>query len=588
MALRLGFGFQRSIRPWYTATSAASSPIIPIISESRSSGVAPLSVHFDATGTTSSTATDPLAELDYWWDYNDPSGSFSGGKRGFIASHVFDQPGTYVVTLYVRDIFGNVSSTTVTITVTDPDTVFSGTNTICVSTDGDFTGANAGCTQVTSSDFDATMVSYFAAGKRVLLKRGQTFTSSATVAITATSAAILGAWGTGGSQDSRGIDSDAPIIEVAHNSNVLTFGSSGSTIIANDVRVMDLTFNYTNGGTSGHFAAFSYRGDQLLFYRLKNASGQFNYDFNLSTSVPKSYGIDPPDLNCVANCDFSIGSRGYGAYIGGLRWMLLNTEFGTSGSSTHGTRVQFGRKCHFAGMTWNKATGSTHSMTLRAHDHIDGQEDTTDSRYFVVDGCYTRCGTVWPWHIGSESTGHEEYVDDVLVTSCEFEVGTGANNSYQIHTGGRRITIANCTLRVNAGESITSCGLAFVETYGLAPQAAPSSIRIVNNTVATNTTMSGTIRLLNATAGDIALQNNILYAPNASTRTISSGSGATVTADHNLLDTDPTFVSWSDYNLQAGSAARNYGTPVAWTLRDSDGELRDFATSPDAGAFEYV
>jgi hypothetical protein len=566
-----------------------SQPITIALTPSRTSGVAPLAVHFDLTGTTGDNATNPFAELDYWADFDDPSGSFDGGNRGAVVSHVFDAPGTYDVVFYVRDILGNLATRGVTITVSDPDVVFAGTDTVCVASDGDFTGAPSGCTQVTSSDFDAVALAYLGSGKRVLFKKGQTFTSSATVAITATSAAILGAWGTVGTLDARGIDSNAPIVSVAHNSNVLTFGSSGSTIIANDVRVMDIDFRYTNGGTSGHFAAFSYRGDQLLFYRLKNSSGQFNYDFNLSTSVPETYGIDPPDLNCIANCDFSIGSRGYGAYIGGLRWMLLNTAFGTSGSSTHGTRVQFGRKCHFAGMVWAKAASSTHSFTIRAHDHVAGQEEETGSRYHVVDGCTTDCGTVWPWHIGSESTGHEEYVDDVLVDGCVFNVGTGANNSYQIHTGGRRITIANCTVNVNAGEGITSCGLAFVDTYGLSPQAAPEDVRIIHNTVATDVTMSGTIRLLNATSGsNIFLQNNILYAPAATTRTLKTGA-ATVTVDHNLLDIDPSFVALpGDLHLQSGSAARDYGTPVAWSFRDADGVLRDYTTSPDAGALEYV
>lgn len=565
-----------------SSSTSVESAISVVLTPSRTSGVAPLAVHFDLTGTVGDNATEPFLELDYWADFDDPSGSFDGGNRGAVVSHVFDQPGTYHVAFYVRDILGNLASRGVTITVTDPDTVFAGADTICVATDGVFTGAPSGCTQVTSSDFDATVASYLANGKRLLFKRGQTFTSSATATIATTTAAILGAWGTGGTVDERGIDSDAPIIQCAHDNDLLNIGDHATTTECADLRIMDLECNYTNAGTAASMVAYDYRADNVLIYRISDGTGLFRNCVNLSTSVPDFYAIDPGALIFVANCDFA-GAGDYVWYAGGEKYSLLNSNLGNV-TVQHVARMQWGTKLHIAGCTFGVPAASKHSLTVRAHDHTT---DADDSRYVVIDGCSTTCGTVWAWHIGSESTGHDERVDDVLVTGCHFQFSTGSNNGYALHTGSRRLTVSNCTMGADSGVGLTSCRFLFVDTYGSGTQPAPEGIRCVHNTVTTLTSLTGNWRLVNATAGDVEVRNNILYAPSAGSLTVTTGA-ATFTASNNLSGTDPSFVSPpADLHLQVGSAARDYGTPVAWALRDYDGTLRDFATSPDAGAFEY-
>lgn len=117
----------------------------------------------------------------YRWDFGDPtSGTFQDGTSknaefGPEAGHVFRTAGTYTVTLYVT--YGGVETAVATqsITVTSADTYFSGTNTICFSNSTDFTGAPAGSTQVTTTSYD-TALGYIASGKRLLFKRGDTFT----------------------------------------------------------------------------------------------------------------------------------------------------------------------------------------------------------------------------------------------------------------------------------------------------------------------------------------------------------------------------------------------------------------------------
>src|SRR5438309_1319360 len=122
----------------------------------RTSGVAPLAVFFDATGTTDSSETSsPFHDLDYAWNFGDPGagtwaygsgnsvdscGGGMGGQQsycgaiwntsknlayGATAAHVFEAPGNYLVTLTVTGPSGPVSTQT-TITVQDPAIIFGG------------------------------------------------------------------------------------------------------------------------------------------------------------------------------------------------------------------------------------------------------------------------------------------------------------------------------------------------------------------------------------------------------------------------------------------------------------------------------
>ncbi len=145
---------------------------------------APCGVHFDATGTTWGGHSKVEADLDleYRWDFGDPSCSGDGlfeasgqrcnEARGFVAAHLYETPGTYSVTLCVADgAEGACRSTDVV--VSDPDMVYPGTQTVCVSNNGDHSGCPAGARRVSSqSDFDAALSAHLGANKRVLFHRG--------------------------------------------------------------------------------------------------------------------------------------------------------------------------------------------------------------------------------------------------------------------------------------------------------------------------------------------------------------------------------------------------------------------------------
>ena len=87
-------------------------PIAQFISD-LISGPAPLFVSFDASG-----SHDPNDDItDYSWDFDD--GNLGYGPQ---VSHMFDNPGSYVVTLTVSDSCGESDSYLQTIEVTAPET----------------------------------------------------------------------------------------------------------------------------------------------------------------------------------------------------------------------------------------------------------------------------------------------------------------------------------------------------------------------------------------------------------------------------------------------------------------------------------
>jgi len=207
MALRLGLGFSRA-----ASAAAGGSAVIPSLVASRTTGTAPLAVHFDSTATSSTSVGDSFRQITYTFDYGDSgSGTWTvdglsknSDVGGPLGAHVFETSGTYTVTVTANDGTSS-ANTTVNITVNNPDTVYSGTNTICI-TNGS-TGANdwgpAGCA------YQATLPSGGAAwtNKRVLFKRGVDYTALGRFSVPRTSSGVrIGAAGAGAKPLLRGIN----------------------------------------------------------------------------------------------------------------------------------------------------------------------------------------------------------------------------------------------------------------------------------------------------------------------------------------------------------------------------------------------
>jgi len=174
-------------------------PITPSFTLSRpddgvsnpSMWVAPCAVVFAADATTDTAVTLPYHECFYYWDYGDsaqeteywqygarPGTQSKNHDRGPIGGHVYTEPGEYTVTLHVMDAHGNYNTASQTITVTDPDVIFAGDKTICMSNDANFDGAPAGAVLITTDNVNGS-AAYSTHGRRHLYKRGHTFNATA-------------------------------------------------------------------------------------------------------------------------------------------------------------------------------------------------------------------------------------------------------------------------------------------------------------------------------------------------------------------------------------------------------------------------
>jgi len=123
--------------------------------------------------------------------------------------HVFAAPGTYTVKCEVRRRGYEPVTQSVQVTIDDADTVFAGTDTIVVSGASDFSGKPANAQEVTS--FSAAISAAGGGGKkRILFRRGETFSSDASTPSGTFTSLQFGAFGSGNPPvlDGNGIRAD--------------------------------------------------------------------------------------------------------------------------------------------------------------------------------------------------------------------------------------------------------------------------------------------------------------------------------------------------------------------------------------------
>lgn len=330
---------------------------------SRASGVAPLSVFFDATATTSALTTKPFHNLQYSWNFGDPAGTASGVKTwgngaasgvstrnfatGGVAGHVYENVGIFKPSV---TIFDGTSSHLVNlpdIIVTDPNTVFASTKTYCFAAISSPVAGSGGCPTGAAASMQPNFVTAMntaigAGATRILFNRGDTFTDGAKITLTTPGPGLIGAYGNAALP--------VPVIQGTFDGPQLVFGdlyhvsvnqcvtspSSCSNMPLADWRVMDLNFKglaatdptAINTGAVGLNGAFN----DLTFLRL-SMSGQANAfgDNDILLSLNNNTGwcchhiwsgltiqdstIFNPNIGTPGNTS----TYGYGVYLSGDR-----------------------------------------------------------------------------------------------------------------------------------------------------------------------------------------------------------------------------------------------------------------------------
>jgi hypothetical protein len=429
---------------------------------------APCGVHFDASGTTWSGHSKEEADLDleYRWDFGDPScstdGLFGGSgqrcseARGFVAGHLFENPGTYTVTLCVADgVEGACRSTDVV--VSDPNQVYPGTQTVCISTNGDHTGCPAGAQQVSSqSDFDAALNAHLGTDKRVLLHRGQTFQANSTLRFTQSHRnMLLGAYGSGAK----------PRIEGA---GVTLFqntcgGADGPAPV--DTRIVDLEFHDGSG-----FMQFEDPAEQLTLARVDltgrwagNDFGQIYQWRDQINHCESGNSPGPAEQWFLVENDFTRTVSGRNVSMTAQRSAALGNTFGGSDGS-HVVRWQVTRRNVISHNQWvGLPKAGLAQLKFHAGKYNDGNFGGVNE-YSVVS--YNFCNGnsgAWPFTLGQqgqsgESSSAFQRASRMIVERNYFKDSTGLVQIFvRIDADQSRFSENVCEQKVSGSDNIT-CG----------------------------------------------------------------------------------------------------------------------------------
>jgi len=472
---------------WSTPSSINVSAIA-----SRTSGVAPLGVHFDATGTTSPVTTICFHECEFRWDFGDSTaGTWTYGTgintsrnitTGPFVAHVYKTPGTYVTCLQVTDGTNTVPDVApcsagkgvpvATTVVSDPAVVYAGTNTICFSTSGTFAGCPTGATQTTTSSFSTAMTS-LATGKRLLFRGGETFTSATNQVFFS----AAGPWTVGTYPLDLSLG-QAKVNSTLVNKYILaTAGDRTGT--AKDGRIMDIEFTGGTGSmsTSGSGFLSNLNGtsnayfDQLTLLNLyvhdmgdgvNNAYFSKDALINLGAKFTHDYWV-------IQDCNFTRfngGSATHGIY--GYFWGLaiMGTKidhtdgFGSGTSSEHNFRVDFINRLFFNNNTVAFGGATKEDLALRGMPYYPNDVDSAKpsfvgrdhggtqdymSRYVVVSDNYLSQDAQQGAIIvaGPNSTSHYRFEDYLLERNFLLSSTASASSTVLEAHAATRVTTRN-------------------------------------------------------------------------------------------------------------------------------------------------
>jgi len=606
----------------------AASLITPSLAVNRSSGVAPLAIHFDATATVSpATTTRPFHELRYRWDFGDGSGgNFAYGAQtglgspksrntdvGAVAAHVYKTAGSYTATLYVDQYVAGVLDSapvlTQAVTVTAANTYWAGTKTICVSATGSTTGAPSGATIVTSSDADAAIAANIGSGDvRILFNRGETFSVSTPILIKKAGASMIGAYGTG----------SKPILSATGDFDCFTLGDSANPSF-NDWRFDNITVE-GNGSLSGSGFRLAASIDKVTY----NEVDVNNYHVGWSGSPTfldainnSSYTNPLWDSHCINECTFNgstgtwpgAGAGGNGMYYGGARLSILGCLTDPNYLGEHGIRIPHSIKGVIRHNTTQRVQTGKAFLSLRAVDQ--GTSTFPTGTYGTY--CYaelTVCGDNYNYSVSSgqsvdigcgpvnaKASGRcRNFVFDgnwlegeaaatlLMGVSC-----TARHNLYKV-ASGQIFNIESTTNNTSDGPPVEGVN-----------SPTPDDLFFYGNSAYITGTGSAYFAQLIAvslTGSTVTLKNNLMYGPSCSAPTnminnLQSPGPTLVTSNNTVqsqINTNPFSTTTppttpAHYIPQTGSYARNSGATVA--------DWADFvenvyaASSRDAGAMQH-
>lgn len=528
----------------------------------RTSGVAPLGVMFDASGTTSTATSDPFKEILYYFDFGDAATAWTYGTKqctkknffGPIAGHIFDASST--VTLYGYD-GTNYASTTQAISVTSESAAYPTTATVCVSTSGNFAGAPVGAATFTDTRaFDVIVGARGGPGIRLLFCGGEVWTSNDAHITFSGSAWTIGSYGTGKASIRNVNTSSTDIIAI------------DST--ANDGRIMDLDLDGRSFNQPGNCAIGGTGGKRITILRCDAHHINRGFAPTMGTGSGEWCIHENTYINGVANNSIAFYSPAAASAI-----TNIYNYFSCQGNSfdcrsdavtAETVRLPFMRLSVLANNYLTGVSGSGND-TIKLHN-LSNSGPTWGGNYTELN---VLCDN---WLLGSDDSGSQltagpqnvvanEKLRNIIIDGNYFQ-GT-ATTQIPIIIEGQDFRVSN-----NIGWLSTG-GAAFIRIKQFGVAVDPDTIKMYGNSVYCGgaSFAFGAIDVANGT-GHVAY-NNIAYAPARSGPTMFGGTTGLTQSNNStnpqVAGTNP----WSgipsgstpnDFAIPTGSYAKDTGTTV--------------------------
>ncbi len=545
----------------------------PMTAALRSSGVAPFAVFFDAVPEENGVVQpdEDHSKFSYRWNFGDDDSatwSTSGLSRntaiGYVAAHVFENPGTYEVSLEVNDPANEESYSYVqTITVSDPETVYA-SSTIYISdsqgndTTGDGSFANPWRT------WSKGLQELFSTNgpRRLLLKRGDSFSfSTGSTVNNRTGPYTITSYGTGA----------APIITSSGSDEVLSFGASTS-----DLRVFDIEFQ--GSGTDYGIRP----GTQMLIYQCEFSG------FNNAITTSDLFGSK--EQNVIADNNIE-GNLGYGIYYNfGMHVAILGNVIDkpTGGTHDHNARTYIthsliGHNIFRGGSAGRHQLKFVGFFPTGNPDRSAGMQTEAVEYSIVSDNVFEESFNMsWVMAYGAVDDTKDQRIEHCIFERNQFRADIGTR--VFIHGACHFITIRNNVF--DATGSLENVRAIHITQDGIAPD--PYEVSVLNNTFY----RSGSFGLTGVEIGSMSTNTSVFnnLGSAASSGVMINGSGTGLSAGSNLWTAAAGFINSSggNFHLQSSSPAIDAGAELDNVHEDLEWNSRPQGSACDLGAYEYL
>lgn len=459
----------------------------PIFELTGVSGIGPHAIFVN--GLDSNLGSGTVLTTHFQWNFGDPSGQYNT-LDGWNASHIYDTPGTYTVTLTLTNQLGKSSSVSTQVTVL-ADT----RRTIYVDNNG--SDANTGQTPQTAVKSVDRAIALLGSNVRLLFHAGQTFNVDVGISVTFQNV-LIGSYGSGA----------APVLyRVAGvGESIISMYDDASQIVVQD---LTLDSQWKPVGVVADYIP----ANGIIPGGVNNAIRDVTF-LNLNIGVDCNRN---PNGTLVENCNAPspTGLRSQFIWGQGTNQVYLGNTVANSTREhivrTVGTVAQL--------IAYNNFTNLDRRPLGDLPDYNKGTIDLHRSSYDYVDNNYLYDGELRTGPFGGPGEPPNTGTDWVVVEDNHV-----FNYSMQILGGTHHLMVRNNVFTVTDDADIT-----IIPVY---KGMTSADISIINNTGITNGTGGHFLYMYgDAPAGLVTVKNNVWVAPN-----IIGGDGASAifVADTNI------------------------------------------------------